>query len=228
MRLRPIYAAIAATLVSAPLVSAATFLDSQNDNFDGNSNMDIAVVDVSNTASTITFTVTTRGSLASPSDWGKYCIGIDTGAGTGDFGNANVGNPWGRNIIMASGMDAWVGSWVDSGGGAQAWKYSAGVWSQGASATPTLTSTSTTFTLPLADFGLSVGQTILFDVYSTGGNGGDSANDASSNPLQSTSGWGGPYVTPAGTGHSYSILVPEPTTIAGLATVGLLALRRRK
>lgn len=210
---------------SASLASAAVYNDATGENFDGNAHMDISSVEVTNTALDITFKVSTTGALSNPNDWGKYCIGISKGAG-GDTG-APVGNPWGRNITMASGMNAWIGSWVDSGGGAQAFTYS-GSWTQNSQVAPTLASNSTTYTFTLASLGLAPGDTIHFDAYSTGGGGGDSANDVSSLAAQSTTGWGGPYVTPIDGGSVYVLAVPEPATLGVIAGAALVALRRRK
>lgn len=204
---------------------ATTFNDALGDNFDGNAHMDIKSVDVTNTASDITFTITLNGDIAA-TNWGKYCVGIDKNASTGDT-SAPVGNPWGRNIRMADGMDAWIGTWVDSGGGVQPWTYS-GSWSQNGQLSPTLSQFSTSFTIPLASLGLAAGGPIRFDVYSSGGGGGDSANDVSSLATQSINDWQVPYSTPAGGGHLYNIVVPEPTTLALLAGASILGLRRRK
>lgn len=224
MKLGISLAAIAAATF-ATSAFATTYSDALGDNFDGNAHMDISSVDVTNTASDITFTITLNGDIAA-TNWGKYCIGIDSNSATGDT-TAPVGNPWGRNINMADGMDAWVGSWVDSGGGVQPWTY-AGSWTQNGQVVPALSQFSTSFTLSLASLGLAAGGPIHFDVYSTGGGGGDSANDASSNLLQSTTGWSGPYTTPAGGGHLYNVVVPEPTTLGLLAGASVLGLRRRK
>ena len=52
---------------------------------------------------------------------------------------------------------------------------------------------------------------------------------SAANPAQSTTGWGGPYTTPAEGGLSYTT-VPEPGTVclAGIALVGVGCFRRRK
>lgn len=221
---------LVAALVAGPQAFGATFFDTVGDNFDGNTNMDIASVSVSDDGTNITFGVTFSGSIASPSDWGKYVIGINTNNATGDF-SSPVGNPWGRNIAMADGTDAWVGSWADGGGGFQPWTYAGGSWTQNGSGVPVLTATSTTITTSLASLGLAPGQSFKFDVYTTGGGGGDSANDSAANPLQSTTGWSGPYTTPAGGGLSYTVsAVPEPATLGlvGLAVVGLVGCFRKR
>ncbi len=219
------------TLLGAASVAqgATIYTDATGDNFDGNAHMDIASVEVDSTATTISFTVTTSGVIGSGTDWGKYLVGISTGAGTGDT-SSPVGNAWGRDISMADGTDAWIGSWVDSGGGAQAFTYGGGSWTQNKEVTPTIVGNSVSFTFDLVDLGLSVGQTIGFDVYTSGGNGGDGPNDALANPNQTIADWGDPYSTPAsGTGGQLSFtIVPEPgVTLLG-AFAGLLLLRRRR
>src|SRR6187200_1636894 len=94
--------AAAAALSLAGVAPAAIFLDSTGENFDGNAHMDIKSVTVTNTATDISFAVQVNGPIGAGTDWGKYMVGIDSVAG-GDVGNP-VGNPWGRNIRIGSGM----------------------------------------------------------------------------------------------------------------------------
>jgi hypothetical protein len=73
--------------------------------------------------------------------------------------------------------------------------------------------------VPLAVLGLEGDESFDFDVYAAGGGGTDSANDASSNPNPSTTGWSGPY--DSGTNVSrYTVVVPEPTALGALALGG--------
>lgn len=206
--------------------SAAIYTDTTGENFDGNAHMDFTSVEVTSTTTDITFKINVSGAVAAPNDWGKYLIGIDTSNATGDVGSP-VGNPWGRNVNMADGMDAFVGSWVDGGGGFQPWTFAAGSWTQNGGGAVTLGASSTTITTSLASLGLLPGQTFEFDVYATGGNGGDSANDAAANPSQSTTGWGGPYTTASNSGFSYTV-VPEPASLGLAGLMGLGLLRRRR
>jgi len=215
-----------------PPALAVTFFDTVGDNFDGNAHMDITSVDVTDDGTNITFKVSVNAADITSPDWGKYCIGIDTGAGTGDP-TVPKGNGWGRNIAMADKMDAWIGSWVDGGGGFQPWTYSGGSWTQNGQFVPVLSGNSTTMTTTLASLGLSPGQSFKFDVYTTGGGGDDSANDAAANPNQSISDWPGPYLTPAAGepgGPLMYTTVPEPTSLAlvGLMGVALAGVARRR
>jgi hypothetical protein len=214
---------------TAGTASAAVIPDATGEEFSGNSNLDIRSVEVTNTANDITFTIGLVGDPVA-TNWGKYMIGIDSVAG-----GAGDGNAWGRPISMSSGMDYWVGSWLDSGSGAELHRF-ATTWNRDHTssdaanplALPAVTTGSVSLTLPLAYLGLADGDTIQFDVYSAGGGGGDSANDASSNPNQSTTGWGVPYDSGIVV-SSYTVVVPEPASlgILGLAAAGLLARRRR-
>ncbi|MFM7180395.1 MAG: hypothetical protein ACKO2G_02870 [Verrucomicrobiales bacterium] len=85
----------------------------------GNGTLDIVSMEVTNTPSDIVFKLTLNGNI-STTDWGKFMIGISTG----NTSNTDTGNGWDRPIqlnLPLGGMDYWVGSWVDSGGGAQLW-----------------------------------------------------------------------------------------------------------
>jgi hypothetical protein len=219
---------LAAWAAASP-VFGATFNDATGENFDGNTHMDISSVQVTDDGANITFKVSVSAADITMPNWGKYVVGIDTNSATGDTGSP-VGNPWGRNISMADGMDAWIGSWVDSGGGFQPWTYSGGAWTQNGAGAVTLSGNMTTITTSLDSLGLVPGQSFQFDVYTTGGGGGDSANDALANAMQTVNDWQVPYSTPAGGGLSYTT-VPEPASlvaICGAIIAGLGRTRRRK
>lgn len=218
------YAIAGACLLSVTTQSssAAVYGDSTGENFTGAGGgiLDIVSVEVNHTATDLIFKISLAGNPVS-TDWGKYMISLDTTAG-----GTSSGNAWGRPISM-SGMDFWFGSWADGGNGVQLHQYS-GSWSQiggsgtfaGGPALPGLSITkdasSITITAPFASLGLSIGNSFLFDIYTSGGGGGDSAVDALANPSQSIADWGNAYTTQ--TPVSYTLTqVPEPSAAAILA-----------
>jgi hypothetical protein len=224
---------IICTLVASvsALPAATTFSDATGEvAVPGNPfpHLDISSVNVSNDSTTLSFKINLSGDPVT-TDWGKYMIGISTAAG-GD----TAGNGWGRPISMQDGMEHWIGSWVDGGNGAQLWDYT-GSWSQDSGTPPpnpanlsiSKDSSSVTISLDFASLGLSINDSFTFDVYSSGGGGGDGAVDALSAPTSSISNWGDSYQTPSLNVPTYT-LVPEPTS-AALGLLGsLLLLRRRK
>lgn len=198
--------------------------------------LDILGMEVANTLSDITFTLTLNGNV-STTDWGNFMIGIATGNSAG----TTTGNGWGRPINLDSpigGMDYWIGSWVDGGGGSQLWSHDGSNWSgpgtlAGFSFNAGAQST-ITYTLTLASLGIGVGDTFYFDAYSSGGAGTDGAVDSLANPNISITGWSDTYTSSTtGSGglglNSYAV-VPEPGTMAmmGLGIAALGILRRRK
>lgn len=212
--------------------NAATYSDATGENFTGAGGgiLDIASVEVNSTATDLIFKINVTGDPAT-TDWGKYLIALDTVPG----GDA-AGNGWGRPISMPSGMDYWMGSWVDSGNAVQVFGYS-GSWSQiggvgtfaGGPAVPGLAiskdSSSVTITTPLSLLGLSAGSTLVFDVFTSGGGGGDGAVDALSSATQSIGDWGNSFSSQSTL--SFTIpQVPEPTSFAFLGLGSLMLINR--
>jgi MYXO-CTERM domain-containing protein len=223
MRTAVSVAAIAALAGAAS--AQVVYTDAVGDTFFGGI-LDIVQVEVSNTLDDITFVITLDGDVEA-TDWGKYMVIIDSGAG-GD----TAGNGWARPIGMASGANSWLGSWVDSGNGLEAYSWNGASWQlDGATynATPGLSisksGNTVTLTAPLALLGIVVGQDIEFDVFTSGGGGGDGAIDSLGNPNQQVGDWGDfsnafPLV--------YTV-VPAPGAIAlGMLGVAGLASRRRR
>jgi hypothetical protein len=80
--------------------------------------LDIVGMEVSNTPTDLTFTLTVNGNV-STTDWGKFMIGIATQKTDGTL----TGNGWGRPINLSYdndpfaaqivGMNHWLGGWVD-------------------------------------------------------------------------------------------------------------------
>jgi hypothetical protein len=194
----------------------------------GNPHIDIVSVEVQNDGTDIMFTINLLGDPIA-TDWGKYMIGIDGAAG-GD----TAGNAWGRPISMSSGMDYWIGSWVDFGAGAEVYSWDGVSWALGHATynppsdigTPALTTSSVKLTTTLSSLGLSLGDTFTFDVFTSGGGGGDTAVDALSDPNQTVADW--PIAYNSTSTLTYTA-VPEPTTLGlGAVSILCLALRRRK
>jgi hypothetical protein len=182
----------AACSIGATPALAVIYNDSTADQAGTNtSEVDIRSVEVTNDATNISFKINLVGDI-STANFGNYHIGFDTGAG----GSTTVAVPWGQVFGMSSGMDYWVGSWVNFGGGSELDQWNGSGWTNNGAQTVTLTNTSTTITVPLSALGLSNGSTFKFDVWSTyGAPGGQSAYDALSNPnLAVADPWnGGPY-----------------------------------
>lgn len=231
-----ILSTFAAAALAVGTSSAQIFNDAINDIDPGISTgggtLDILSTEVSNpTASDIRFNITVNGNI-STTDWGNFMVGIATG-GTG----TTTGNGWSRPINLNSpigGMNYWIGSWVNGGGGAQLWSYNGTSWVEQTGSVPAISLTAGTtsqisLTMPLTSIG-SPGL-FYFDAYSSGSGAPDSAVDALSNPNIAITGWGGPYTSsqnPPGTGIS---VVPEPSTYAllglGALALGGYAARRR-
>jgi hypothetical protein len=216
---------IVSTLAASPAF-AATYSDTVGETIFGGM-LDITSVEVNNTVTALTFKINLAGDPVA-TDWGKYLIGIDSTAG-GD----TAGNGWVRPIRMSSGMDYFVGSWVNFGNGAEIYKWNGASWGlQSATYNPnpdavgiTKDTSSVTLSFDFAGLGLAAGSTFTFDIYTTGGGGGDSAIDAV-NLAQSVANWGDPYDSGQNV-LSYTIqAVPEPTTAAMLGLTGLLFLHR--
>lgn len=214
----------------------------------GNGTLDITGMEVSNTSTDINFKLTVNGDVAA-TDWGKFMVGIATGKTDGTL----TGNGWARPINLSYdndpfapqiiGMNHWIGTWVDSGGGSQLYNFNntTSTWdgpgplsSFSIAAGPT---SAINMSFPLASMGVIPGDVIYFDAYSSGGGGGDSAIDSLANPNVAVTDWGGPYTSYAtaasGPGlNSYTVAVPEPGTlalgVAMLTGVGFELRRRRR
>jgi hypothetical protein len=221
---------------NSPYTDAAGDIDPGIANAGGT--LDILGMEVSHTATDIMFKLTLNGNV-STTDWGKFLIGFSTGS----TATTNTGNGWTRPIQLNSplgGMDYWIGSWVDGGGGAQLLGYDGASWTNAGapnafSFTPGATST-IDYTLSLASLGLSAGDTFYFDAYSSGGGGGDSAVDALANANVSITSWSQTYTSQTtasgGTGlNSYTVTaIPEPATVIlfGIGGIGAWLVRRNR
>ena len=166
----------------------------------GNGTLDILGMEVTNTATDLNFNLTVNGNV-STTDWGKFMIGI--GSDNAPLGTT-TGNGWGRPINLQytpdgfptpGGMDYWIGSWVDGGGGAQLWTWDGAAWSGPASLgafsfTPGATS-DVNFTVSLTSLGLALGDQFTFDAYSSGAGNGDTSIDSPRQPIRRSDVMGG-------------------------------------
>ena len=223
------------TLVARP-ASATVYNDATGDLHDGSGggadftgfpHLDIASVEITNDLTNINFAITLDGDILA-TDWGKYMVIIDS-IGGGDA----AGNGWGRPISMPSGADYWLGSWVDAGNGAETYSWDGALWNldnatylgpPNDNVSISTTQFTATITTTLDALGLAPGDSLIFDVFSSGGGGGDSAVDALSLGTPSILDWGDQF-------DSFSELkydvIPEPASLALLA-IGALALIRRR
>ncbi len=197
------------------------FADSSNDLFDnGFANLDITQVAVGQFWTgdhvELDIAVTTRGM----SDWTKYLLFFDTQVG------GLASNPWNRPINTGGGVDAFVGGWIDSGGGDQYWSAGESGWN-GAGGVPIYVdwnSNTVHYMFGLAVDLAAVGTVIKFDVATSGGGSNDPGVDHLSRSDQATSGWGS--ASASGEFLSFTV-IPAPGAAALLAVAGLVGRRRR-
>ncbi|MFT5422302.1 MAG: hypothetical protein ACI89L_000059 [Phycisphaerales bacterium] len=228
---------------AAGVASADVYGDAPFDIFDaGFTHLDIQSVTITNDASWLYISVANAGDLDATS-WGKYAIGIDNGKATGMNSNG-----WGRNIDWGRGITHWSATWADDGGtgvggeiysgnataannssgGMGAWilrdaTYAAGTEIAGSDANHAFGVQ--TWQISLARLNLQAGDTMEFDVVTTGGGGGDPGVDHLSVAGLATPGWGDASI--AGAFKSYTV-VPSPASAALLGLGGLVGLRRRR
>jgi hypothetical protein len=121
-------------------------------------------------------------------------------------------------------IEYYVGSWVDAPtDNVQLWAWDGAAWGQTGTLTNSVAGNTVTFTFSLASLGLSAGQTIWFDVATSGG-GNDPGVDHLSRSDAATPGWG--TASSAGPFLAYTT-VPAPGAIALLGLAGLAGRRRR-
>lgn len=223
-----LFAVLAVASLGTSALASTTYNDPAGDVFTGAGGgiLDILSMEVSNTATDITFKFTLAGDVVA-TDWGKYMIAIDNAPG-GDVAS----NGWARPISMPTGMDHWIGTWVDSGNGAEVYAFS-GAWARTQATYDPAPNNQVsiskmgnmvTVSTPLSALGLNVGDIFFFDAFTSGGGGGDGAVDSLGNPNQQIGDWGVPSEA-----HPLTYLViPAPGAAGALALGGLLAMRRRR
>jgi hypothetical protein len=229
------FGAITLALIAGSAM-ADTYVDATGDlaspSFDGFSHLDITSVEVTNDANYVYFSISTAGDLDAV-NWGKYIVGIDTGRNAGD--NSVDPGSWNRNVDWGRGITDFIGSWADDGGsgaGAELRSYDGSSWGLtdatylgGGDVTADDSGHSSgmqILAVSLASLGLSNGDTIEFDIFSTGG-GADPGVDHLSRGDASTPDWGTQSIS--GQFLSYTInVVPLPSaTWAGLLGLGCVA-----
>lgn len=217
------------TAIAATALASSAFADVYNDATNDvgtfNANLDIVSLEITNNATDLFFSL--NAAINNPG-WGNYMFAIKTPAAS-----SSTTNPWGRPITFnTTPINFWVGTWTDSGGGSQLWQFT-GSWAQiGSPANWTFSGSNYSFNIPLATLGLVVGDTINFDVFSSGTDGGNGAIDSLNDPTQTVANgdWNGSYNST--TSSSFQV-VPEPSTYALLALsaaglAGYMARRRNR
>ena len=189
-----------------------TFNDATNDIAPGiataGGTLDIVKMETVDDETDVIFTMTVNGNFTAPnSDWGNFMIGIANGKTPG----STTGNGWNRPINLnaggGNGMTHWIGSW---NGGSQLWTYQVGGgsgtgsnWSGPAALVNYLRSagaqSTVVFSVSKESLGVTNGDTIIFDAYSSGGGGTDSAIDALANTNVTVTNWSGAYTSVAPT-----------------------------
>ena len=189
---------------------------------DANGTANILSCEVSHTATDIQFSLTVNGNVPG-TDWAKFMIGISSPSSAT---KTTSGNGWGRPINFSNngGMNYWVGTWVDWGGGAQTWENGSAGWAgPSGGSSISFSGTNVTITVNRAAIGMAGNGTFLFDVYTSGGGTGDGAIDALSTNSVSMANWGDSFTTT--NALSYSIPAPGALALVGLA--GLIGRRRK-
>jgi MYXO-CTERM domain-containing protein len=197
--------------------NSQNYNDAFLDTFDnGLDNLDIGLVTMSDDGVNLTISVETRGFQ----NWTKYMIYLDTAAG------GTTSNAWGRPVNLTSEIEHYIGSWVDApSDNAQLWSWG-GSWNQTGTLTNTVSGNVVSWTMSLASLGLSGGETIYFDIATSGGGSNDPGVDHLSRSDLATSGWG--EASTSGDFLAYQVSgVPAPGAIALLGLAGLAGRRRR-
>ena len=203
---------------------ASVYTDPVGDIATGNSNLDITQVEVTDDGTDLIVRVTVDDL---DGDWGKYLFFMDGWAGGGDDND----NPWGRDIGGLSGMDVFVGSWLDGGGGADPYEHAGGSWGGLSYAVSVWADwDNNTIQWNFYDFvaGLSSEGITGFDfeVATTGGNWGDPAIDLLGGE-GTQPGWGGGSTSTDRMHYDFST-VPAPGALALIGLAGLAGRRRRR
>lgn len=204
----------------------------------GNPNVDLASLEITNTATQISFKFTTNSPDISTPNWINLNVIMRSGAGPYDT-SAN-GNGWGRPYNMTGGANKFIGGWVNGGpppGGFEARSFNGTDWGGGsptgatwlgtAGMTVSIVGPSVTYTVNLSTLGLALGDVINFDAITSGTGGNDGAWDALSQATPTISGPNDAFTVLGNLTYTVTP-VPEPATMAALGLGVAALLRRRK
>lgn len=215
-------AALFVAMCAVPAM-ATVYTDPVGDIATGNSNLDITEVEITDNGTDLVVRLTVDNL---DSDWGKYLFFMDAW----DGGSPDNDNPWGRNISGTEGMDIFVGSWVDGGGGASANEYGDTGWGDLPFAVSVWVDWEAD-TIQWNFYDLVAGLTSAgitgfdYEAATTGGNWGDPAIDLiGAEGVQP--GWGGGSLSIDRLHYDFST-IPGPGALALLGLAGLAGRRRR-
>lgn len=217
-----VVAAAANALTIVDPASDIAIVDPNNSSLPFN-HADLTSFSITNDLTNITLTYTTMTSIEA-TNWAKYTF-IARKAGAVATGTSGTGNGWGRPFDLANGANIWVAGWADANPNErQVWTFGGGSWSQvNQQAVVTVSGNTYTMTVSLASLGLNVGDTINFNVATTGG-GADSAWDYLGTASNAVTFYN--TATTLSDSLTYTV-VPEPMTMTALG-LGLAALAARK
>ncbi|MEE2907888.1 MAG: MYXO-CTERM sorting domain-containing protein [Planctomycetota bacterium] len=216
--------AISAILGGAALLSTAigsTYTDPVGDIATGNANLDIVSVEVVDDGWDVEISLTVSDL---DGDWGKYMVFFDYTAG----GSGDNDNPWIRDVAGLEGMDLFLGSWADGGGGAAMNAHNGSGWGDSdIGVTTQINWEGDTITWRLAGFMNELANSgaagFSFEIATTGGNQGDPAIDLLGGE-DTQPGWGQGSTS---TDQAF-YAIPAPGALALLGLAGLAGRRRRR
>lgn len=208
--------AAAAAILCGTAFGQAVYSDSTGDLFDnGLANLDIREVSVSHDATNLYITVETVGYQ----NWTKYMFYFDTGVG------GTTSNGWSRPVNLTRDISHYVGSWVDApSDNAQLWSWNGG-WNLDSTISndqSQIGANRVSWAISLSWLGVGVGNTVFFDIATSGG-GNDPGVDHLSRSDLATTFWDQPSTS----GNFLAYTVPAPGVVAVLALAGLAGSRRR-
>ena len=220
--------ALCTLIACASAVTAAVYTDPAGDIATGNANLDITQVEITDNGADVFLTLTVDDL---DGDWGKYMIFFDFNGP--DAGSPDNDNPWGRDVSGLAGIDTFVGTWLDGGGGSSMSDYVDGGWiPSSGDVTASLSIDWDNDTIKWT-FVNAVTASVAdgysgfdFELGTTGGGWGDPAIDLIG--AEGTQpGWGNGSHSVDRLRYDFTV-VPAPSAIALLGLAGLASRRRRR